>query len=170
MNRPRLRIAFFGSSLVSSYWNGAATYYRGLLRALAALGHDITFYEPDAYERQRHRDMDDPPWARVVVYPGNDDGAALAQLRAATQTADVVVKASGIGVYDALLERAVPESVSGSQLALFWDVDAPAILISCHRSWPGRSSRSDTDDAPDAHLLVPTRGPARVDRIVAAWL
>ena len=46
--RTRLRIAFFGSSLVSSYWNGAATYYRGLLRALAARGHTITFYEPDA--------------------------------------------------------------------------------------------------------------------------
>ena len=36
--------AFFGSSLVSSYWNGAATYYRGLIRALHARGHRITFY------------------------------------------------------------------------------------------------------------------------------
>jgi hypothetical protein len=32
--KNRLRIAFFGSSLVSAYWNGAATYYRGLVRAL----------------------------------------------------------------------------------------------------------------------------------------
>ena len=30
-----LNIAFFGSSLVSAYWNGAATYYRGIIRALA---------------------------------------------------------------------------------------------------------------------------------------
>ena len=53
-----MNIAFYGSSLLSSYWNGAATYYRGLLRALAALGHDITFYEPDILDRQqpsRHR-------------------------------------------------------------------------------------------------------------------
>ena len=53
-----MKIAFYGSSLLSSYWNGAATYYRGLLRALAALGHDITFYEPDILDRQqpsRHR-------------------------------------------------------------------------------------------------------------------
>ena len=63
-----MRIAFFGSSLVSSYWNGAATYYRGLVRALAARGHSVTFYEPDAYERQQHRDIDDPPWAEVVVW------------------------------------------------------------------------------------------------------
>jgi spore maturation protein CgeB len=128
MSRSRLRIAFFGSSLVSSYWNGAATYYRGLLRALAARGHTITFYEPDAYERQRHRDMADPPWARVVVYSGDDDRAALHQLQVAVQSADVVVKASGVGVYDELLEHAVPASVRDSQLAIFWDVDAPATL------------------------------------------
>jgi spore maturation protein CgeB len=73
-------IAFFGSSLVSSYWNGAATYYRGIVRALAARGHHVTFYEPDAYERQQHRDIDDPPWARVVVYAAEPAGvrAALA--------------------------------------------------------------------------------------------
>ena len=28
-----LRFAFFGSSLVSSYWNGACTYYRGIIRS-----------------------------------------------------------------------------------------------------------------------------------------
>jgi spore maturation protein CgeB len=44
-----MNIAFFGSSLVSSYWNGAATYYRGLLKELSALGHRISFYEPDAF-------------------------------------------------------------------------------------------------------------------------
>ena len=32
-----IRLAFYGSSLLSSYWNGAATYYRGLLSALAPL-------------------------------------------------------------------------------------------------------------------------------------
>ena len=48
------RIAFYGSSLRSSYWNGAATYYRGLLKALAALGYEITFFEPDVHDRGRH--------------------------------------------------------------------------------------------------------------------
>ena len=42
-------IAFFGSSLVSAYWNGAATCYRGIIRALAERGHRVTFYEPDAF-------------------------------------------------------------------------------------------------------------------------
>ena len=73
MSGAGLRIAFFGSSLVSAYWNGAATYYRGILRALADRGHRITFYEPDAYDRQAHRDMADPAWATVVVYPISDE-------------------------------------------------------------------------------------------------
>ena len=38
-----LDIAFFGSSLVSAYWNGAATYYRGIVRALHKRGHRVTF-------------------------------------------------------------------------------------------------------------------------------
>ena len=63
-----MRLAFFGSSLVSSYWNGAATYYRGIVKGLADLGHEIVFHEPDAFGRQQHRDIDDPPWAEVVVW------------------------------------------------------------------------------------------------------
>ena len=52
----------------SAYWNGAATYYRGIIRALHERGHRVTFYEPDVFDRQAHRDMEDPPWAKVVVY------------------------------------------------------------------------------------------------------
>jgi hypothetical protein len=88
-----LRIGFIGSSLVSCYWNGAATYYRGLLRALAARGHEITFLEPDAFGRQANRDIPDPDWARVVVWPATPEGMARALDEAGA--ADLVVKASG---------------------------------------------------------------------------
>jgi hypothetical protein len=50
-----MKIAFFGSSLVTSYWNGGATNYRGSLKAVAGLGDDITFYGPDAFGRQLRR-------------------------------------------------------------------------------------------------------------------
>lgn len=128
-----LSIAFFGSSLVSSYWNGAATYYRGIIKALAERGHHITFYEPDAFERQQHRDMDDPDWARVVVYGANERSAREA-LNAARET-DIIVKASGVGVLDEWLEREVLElqrDRTGSQTTIFWDVDAPATLARVH--------------------------------------
>ena len=86
-----MNIAFFGSSLVSSYWNGAATYYRGLLKALAALGHRIVFFEPDAFDRQSHRDIPDPSWAKVIVYPATTSGWQAALTEAALGF-EVVVK------------------------------------------------------------------------------
>lgn len=122
----RIQVAFFGSSLLSSYWNGAATYYRGLIRALHQRGYDVTFYEPDAYGRQQHRDLEGPPWAEVVVYPAEEAAALRCVQRA--RGADVVVKASGVGVFDALLERAVLDARRAGGLVAFWDVDAPATL------------------------------------------
>ncbi len=126
-----MKIAFFASSLVSAYWNGAATYYRGIVRALHERGHQVTFYEPDAFERQQHRDMADPPWARVVVYPAQDEAQVLATVEQA-RGADLVVKASGVGVHDALLERAVLALQGPATLVAFWDVDAPATLDRVH--------------------------------------
>jgi spore maturation protein CgeB len=135
-------IAFFGSSLVSAYWNGAVTYYRGVLQALAANGHRITFYEPDAFDRQKHRDIPDPDWARIVVYPATEEGldGALEQAR----DADLLVKASGVGVFDRLLEERVPGLRREGALAAFWDVDAPATL-----------ERMEMDPADPFHALVP---------------
>lgn len=125
--KNRLEIAFFGSSLVSAYWNGAATYYRGILRALADRGHRITFYEPDAFDRQAHRDIPDPDWAKVVVYSARSEATVLAAVRKA-RGADVIVKASGVGAYDETLESAVLDYQGGRTLVIFWDVDAPATL------------------------------------------
>lgn len=121
-----MRIAFYGSSLLSSYWNGAATYYRGLLQALAGFGHDITFHEPDAFDRQSHRDIDPPPWARVSVWQATEAGLRAAIARAAQ--ADVVVKASGVGVFDDALLEGVIAAAGGHALRVFWDVDAPATI------------------------------------------
>jgi len=142
MSRERrpLRIAFFGSSLVSAYWNGAATYYRGIIRALNERGHRVTFYEPDAFDRQAHRDMEDPAWAQVIVYPASGESAVMAALDAA-RGADVIVKASGVGVHDTLLEREVLSLRRPGNLIVFWDVDAPATLerVTLHPEDPFRA-------------------------------
>jgi spore maturation protein CgeB len=121
-----MNISFFGSSLVSSYWNGAATYYRGLLKEIAALGHTITFYEPDAFERQSHRDIDDPDWAAVVVYEPTTAGWQRS-LSQAARSSDLLIKASGVGIFDLELENAVVD-VPSRALRIYWDVDAPATL------------------------------------------
>jgi spore maturation protein CgeB len=121
-----MRIAFWGSSLVSAYWNGAATYYRGILRALGERGNEITFLEPDAFDRQKHRDIEDPEWARVVVY-NPEDQAEVNHHLAASSRFDIVVKASGVGVLDDFLEARIA-GLPASVCKVFWDVDAPATL------------------------------------------
>jgi spore maturation protein CgeB len=137
-----MKICFFGSSLVSSYWNGAATYYRGMLKEIAALGHDVTFFEPDAFERQAHRDIDDPDWAKVVVYAATPDGWR-SSLEEAARSADMLVKASGVGVFDRELENAVAD-IPSNAMRIYWDVDAPATLES-------------VSDNPDHHLRLAIR-------------
>lgn len=121
-----MNIAFYGSSLLSSYWNGAATYYRGLLGALAPLGYSITFYEPDAFDRQSHRDIEPPAWARSVVYPATADG--LRRVLDQAGAADIVVKASGVGVFDDELLAGIVSHARPGALRAFMDVDAPATL------------------------------------------
>ena len=134
------RIAFYGSSLLSSYWNGAATYYRGIIRALAAQGWDVTFHEPDAWDRQAHRDMDPPGWCRVNVWDSTPEGLRAAADRA--DGADVVVVASGIGYEDDALRRRVLDRASPGALRVWWDVDAPATLAAM-RADPGHPLRRD---------------------------
>ena len=121
-----MKIAFYGSSLLSSYWNGAATYYRGILKALAGHGYDIVFYEPDAFDRQQHRDIDPPAWARVVVYPASEE--AMRGVLAEAGDADIVVKANGVGVFDRELLEGAIANANPHALKVFWDVDAAATL------------------------------------------
>lgn len=123
-----MKIFAFGSSIVSSYWNGAATYYRGCYKYLARLGHEITFAEPDAYGRQQHRDADDFSYVESLVYT---PGSGIDEMLALASGADVVVKHSGIGVDDETLERRILELGQDSVIT-FWDVDAPATIARMH--------------------------------------
>ncbi|GGO90891.1 CgeB family protein [Stakelama pacifica] len=140
-----MKIAFYGSSLLSAYWNGAATYYRGVLRALARQGHAITFYEPDAFDRQAHRDIDPPEWVRSVVYPATDAG--LQSVLAEAGDADVVVKANGVGVYDRELLEGIIAYARGDALRVYWDVDAAATLdeMAADPDHPVRNALPDLD-------------------------
>src|SRR5215203_295540 len=68
MNQPRLRIVILGLSITSSWGNGHATTYRGLVRELAARGHDVLFLECDVPWYAGHRDLPQPPFGRTVLY------------------------------------------------------------------------------------------------------
>lgn len=100
--------------------------------------------------------MSDPPWARVVVYPATEDHARAAVQSAAA--ADVVVKASGVGVFDAALEDAVAALRSPRRTTVFWDVDAAATLERiAHDQHDGRRAL-----VPDFDLVLTYGGGAPV--------
>ena len=121
-----MRLVLFGSSIVSAYWNGAATYYRGICKAMHARGHEIVFVEPDIYDRQAHRDLiEDPRYAEVRVCRGWDD---LARELERARGADLAAKCSGVGGWEMELARGVLALQSPRTLAAFWDVDAPQTL------------------------------------------
>jgi spore maturation protein CgeB len=136
-----MKIFVFGSSITSSYWNGAATYYRGIYKQLQARGHQITFAEPDAYGRQQKRDAGDFSYVSSIVYRSAGEIPALLQQAG---EGDLVIKHSGIGVFDALLENNVLKTRSRGTKVAFWDVDAPATL-----------ARLDQDPGDPFHRLIP---------------
>ena len=120
-----MKIFVFGSSITSSYWNGAATYYRGMYKQLHGLGHEITFAEPNAYGRQQKRDAGDFSYVKSLVYESANEIPSL--LKQAAGCA-LVIKHSGVGVFDQLLEERVLACRSERTRVAFWDVDAPATL------------------------------------------
>jgi spore maturation protein CgeB len=120
-----VKIFVFGSSLTSSYWNGAATYYRGIYKYLHKLGYHVTFAEPDIYKRQQNRDADDIDYAEVIVYQATQ---GVDRMLALAADADLVIKHSGVGADDELLEAKALECQSAGTRVAFWDVDAPATL------------------------------------------
>jgi spore maturation protein CgeB len=120
-----MRLFVFGSSITSSYWNGAATYYRGIYKQLQLLGHEITFAEPDAYGRQQKRDVGDFSYVKSIVFRTAEEIPAL--LASACES-DLVIKHSGVGVFDELLEAQILQCRSAATRVAFWDVDAPATL------------------------------------------
>jgi spore maturation protein CgeB len=123
-----VNIFVFGSSILSSYWNGAATYYRGIYKYLARRGHSITFAEPDAYGRQQHRDSGNFSYIEPVIYAPHTD---IDRMLAIAANSDVVIKHSGVGVDDELLEARILE-LSPQSVVVFWDVDAPATIGRLH--------------------------------------
>jgi spore maturation protein CgeB len=120
---PRLRIVVLGLSITSSWGNGHATTYRGLVRELAARGHDVLFLERDLEWYAANRDLPAPPYGRTELY------ASLAELKArfgaAVRGADLVVVGSFVP-QGASIGRWVTRVANG--VTAFYDIDTPVTL------------------------------------------
>ena len=63
-----MKLVVFGLTISSSWGNGHATTYRALLRAFAARGHQVVFYEWDAPWYSGNRDLARPGYVKLRLY------------------------------------------------------------------------------------------------------
>jgi len=118
-----VKIVIFGLTISSAWGNGHATLWRGLCRALAGRGHDVTFYERDVPYYAANRDLLDPPGCRLRLY---DDWDAVAA-EAAREVAGATV---------AMVTSYCPDAIeacslvvgSRAELRVFYDLDTPVTL------------------------------------------
>jgi spore maturation protein CgeB len=118
-----MKIAVFGLSITSSWGNGHATTYRGLLREMANRGHEILFLERDVPWYSQNRDLLRPPYCRTVLYSSLD--MLHAEYAPEICEADCVIVGSyvmdGIELGEWLMENA-------TGITAFYDIDTPVTM------------------------------------------
>ena len=117
-----MRLTIFGLTVSSSWGNGHATLWRGLIRALHADGHQVTFVERDVPWYAEHRDLTDLPGGRLLLY--RDWAEVLAERRALLD-ADAVIVTSYCA--DAVAATRLLEA-EGRATRVFYDLDTPVTL------------------------------------------
>jgi len=118
-----MKLVVFGLSVSSSWGNGHATLWRGLIRALAGLGHRIIFYERDVPYYAEHRDLQDLSGGELRLYSTWEDVFRQAQTDVADADASIVTSYCPDGVAAANL---VLNDAAG--LRVFYDLDTPVTL------------------------------------------
>jgi spore maturation protein CgeB len=124
----RLNIVILGLSITSSWGNGHATTYRGLVRELVRRGHRVLFLERDVPWYASNRDLPQPPYGRTELYTGLED--LHARFTDEVRQADLVVVGSYVpqGVE---VGRWVQRTARG--LPAFYDIDTPVTLTKLSR-------------------------------------
>jgi len=117
-----MKLVVFGLTVSSSWGNGHATLWRGLIRALAGLGWDVVFFELDVPYYAAHRDLVRPTGGELIIYP--DWQAVRARAEAEGRDADVAMVTSycpdGRAACALVTERA--------RVGVFYDMDTPVTL------------------------------------------
>jgi spore maturation protein CgeB len=154
---PQMQIVVLGLSITSSWGNGHATTYRGLVRELAARGHDVLFLERDVAWYADHRDLPDPPYCRTALYQ------SFAELKsrwaAPLREADLVIVGSyvpdGIAVGEWVVRTA-------RGVTAFYDIDTPVTLA---RLAAGGASYLSRALIPSYDLYLSFTGGPTIERL-----
>ncbi|HYH45791.1 MAG TPA: glycosyltransferase, partial [Thermoanaerobaculia bacterium] len=118
-----MKLVVFGLTVSSSWGNGHATLWRGLLTALAWRGHRVTFFERDVPYYAFHRDCTDVPGHRLILYREWSEALPLARAELAEADAGMVTSycPDGLAATDLVLGSEAPRRV-------FYDLDTPVTL------------------------------------------
>jgi spore maturation protein CgeB len=120
---PRLNCVIFGLSITSTWGNGHATTFRGLIKELSRRGHSVTFLERDVPWYRENREFDHLPYCRIVLYESMEE--LKDKYTSLVRSADVVVVGSyvpeGIGVGRWVTSTA-------RHCSAFYDIDTPVTL------------------------------------------
>lgn len=119
---PGMKLVVFGLTVSSSWGNGHATLWRGLIRALARLGVQVVFFERDAPYYARHRDLWTLPAGELVLYADWSEIAPRARAEAASADAVIVTSYCPDGPAAAAL------ACGHARRAIFYDMDTPVTL------------------------------------------
>lgn len=126
-----MKLVIFGLSVSSSWGNGHATLWRGLIRALARRKHRVVFFERDVPYYASHRDLTELPGGQLCLY--SDWSEALPRASEQLADADVGIVTSfcpdGLAAAELLFD-------SNVRLRTFYDLDAPVTLDCIRRNQP----------------------------------
>ena len=123
-----MNIVILGLSITSSWGNGHATTYRGLVRELTAAGHSVLFLERDQPWYADNRDLPRPPYGETQLY--NSITELKRRFVDQVREADCVI----VGSY-------VPEAITIGEwvndnaqgVTAFYDIDTPVTLAALQR-------------------------------------
>lgn len=118
-----MKIVIFGLSVSSSWGNGHATIWRGLIRELVNRGHAIVFFEKDVPYYAFNRDLNELSGMKLEFYKEWDEIKVMAAQE--LRRADVAIVTSYCP--DALIASELIQN-SNIKLSVFYDLDTPVTL------------------------------------------
>jgi spore maturation protein CgeB len=119
-----MKLVIFGLTLSSSWGNGHATLWRGLIRGLSVRGHEVVFFEHDVPYYAAHRDVTTLSDGQLILY--DEWGAVLPQARLHACDADAVIVTSYCP--DAIAAARLIFDEGTRALRVFYDLDTPVTL------------------------------------------
>lgn len=117
-----MKLVIFGLTISSSWGNGHATLWRGLCKALAKYGHDVTFLELDVPYYANHRDLIWPKTYKLMLYSNWPEIA---------NSAERLVRETDVAVVTSYCPNACEASnlvLNSSAIKVFYDLDTPVTL------------------------------------------